>query len=300
VENWLKSTEKLSNGDRVNNEEFQVLIGSLLGDGCIAIPTGCKNAIYEEPKKLSGGEYLKWKAKILRRFDPQLCYTNKYIKLYTHVHPELTELRRRWYPNGKKSIVYEDVEKLDALGLAVWYQDDGSYSPSSRVCEIYNGFNPVENNILKKILQKKWGFPPSIRSRGSTHKLYFCGKRSREFLKTVAPFISPCMKRKTVTPENLERYQKYLKYQAGKRRERYHSDPEYRAKALQQCKEYRGKHREKVLQRKKEHYRKHREKYRRMHHIYYLKNREKILLKSREYYRQTRKINLSEDRARGR
>jgi len=119
----------------VNNEEFQVLIGSLLGDGCIIIPTGCKNAIYEEPKKSSDEEYLKWKAKILRRFGPRLCYANGYIKLYTRVHPELTELRKRWYPNGKRSIVPGDVEKLDALGLAVWYQDDGSYTPTSRVSD---------------------------------------------------------------------------------------------------------------------------------------------------------------------
>lgn len=268
----------------MNNEEFQVLIGSLLGDGCIIIPTGCKNAIYEEPKKSSDEEYLKWKAKILRRFGPRLCYANGYIKLYTRVHPELTELRKRWYPNGKRSIVPGDVEKLDALGLAVWYQDDGSYTPTSRVCEICNGFSPEENEILKRILQEKWGLFPGIRSRGSKHEMYFCGERSKSFLKIVGPFILSCMRRKTTTPENLERYKEYLKSQARKRRERYRIDSEYRAKVLRQGKEYREKHHEKVLQRKREHYRKYKEKYRKRRHIQYLKNREKILAKLREYY----------------
>jgi len=195
----------------MNNEEFQVLIGGLLGDGCITIPTGCKNAIYEEPKKLSDKEYLEWKAKILQRFDPKFCYADSYIKLYTRVHPELTELGRRWYPNGKKIVVFDDVEKLDALGLAIWYQNDGFYVPSSRVCEICNGFSPKEGEMLRERFQKKWGLSPGLRLHVSKHELYFCGARRRKFLEIVGLFIHPCMKRKTATPENLEKYRKYLK-----------------------------------------------------------------------------------------
>jgi len=275
----------------MNNEEFQVLIGGLLGDGCITIPTGCKNAIYEEPKKLSDKEYLEWKAKILQRFDPKFCYADSYVKLYTRVHPELTELRRRWYPNGKKIVVFDDVEKLDALGLAIWYQDDGSFVPSSRVCEICNGFSPKEGEMLRELFQKKWGLSPGLRLHVSKHELYFCGERRRKFLEIVGPFIHPCMKRKTATPENLEKYRKYLKNLAERCRKRYHSDPEYRAQVLQQGKKYRETHREKVFQRKKIHYQKYKEKYQKMHRMYYLKNREKISAKSREYYQRTKRIN---------
>jgi hypothetical protein len=140
-DNLCKLDQSLTLND-LSNEEYQILIGCILGDGSIK-------------KNGSGGKSRdKWK---MRNFifycshnDPQLDYNDwKTIKLsvflpkirigkskekrksefWTVSHPIFTQLRDKFYATrhrcNKSLIPLDLIEKMDYLGLMIWYLDDG-------------------------------------------------------------------------------------------------------------------------------------------------------------------------------
>jgi len=274
----------------MNNEEFQVLIGSLLGDGSVYIPKGRKNAIYQEKKKVPDAEYLWWKSNILQRFNPSISLSSTndydYTILITRSHPELTKLRQSWYPSGKKGIVIEDMEKLDALGLAVFYQDDGHLQVSNYCCEIYGEFPPKENENLKRILKEKWGISCKLRLKSSYTVISFNTKESKKLLQTISPFIHPCMRRKTIEGVQ-EKHRIFLDELARKSREKYHGNLEYRLKKLGHNSKYRKKHRVEVLRRKRDYYWINKDKIALKRHKFYQRNRDRILQDRRDSWRKS-------------
>jgi len=228
---------------KLDNEEFQVLVGSLLGDGSLQINKEGINARFTEHKKIGDVEYLKWKAKVLTRFYPRIAFnqSQRVFALWTKVHPKLTEFRKHWYPNGRKEVNFGDLERLDALGLAVWYMDDGSYNFRGDTCALYTeSFELMENKALKLYFERKWAISPRIcckrKSRNNwatkeTYFLLFNVRDSTKFLEVVSPFVHSCMARK-LKITRVEDHRKYLKKLAMKRRERYHNDANYRKKRL--------------------------------------------------------------------
>lgn len=122
-----------------------VLIGSLLGDGCVykrrlkSDGSGREykgNAYFVMTKTPKVREYNKFIAeKLSEKFDRAIVddksvksgYTGKYLdQIKCKAHPYLTELRNKWYPNGKKQIP-RDL-KLTWGVFAVWLMDDGNVS----------------------------------------------------------------------------------------------------------------------------------------------------------------------------
>lgn len=273
-------------GKRLNNEVFQIVTGSLLGDGSVYLRKRCKNAQFVETHSLKQADYLKWKADI---FTPhfggsRLSYNKKRdfeeIHLFTHVHPLLTELRKMWYPNGKKVIPEQELQKLDELGLAVWYQDDGTCNYRSRCCELAIHSFKEQEIIIQNWFKEKWGLDPSITSGPS---LRFSVKDSDKFLRLIAEHIHPSMIYKLGWrhPSNKSKCEAARKkerdgYQKSGRKWRK-KNPLYsiryhfcnRERTLQKCREYREKNRE-ILRQKSINY--------------YWGNREKILSRKRHYW----------------
>lgn len=64
-----------------------------------------------------------------KRFkDPK--YTTVHLK--TRLHPYFTEIRTKYYDSdGHKRVNYNFVKDIEALGLAIWYMDDGYVTKNS-------------------------------------------------------------------------------------------------------------------------------------------------------------------------
>lgn len=123
----------------LTDEQKQILIGSLLGDGEIIknTPTS-QNYLYSVGREQSDYEYLKW------NYDKFISFRkNAKIVLFTKVDkrpgwkpylgcqfktisaPVFTEHREIWYPNGIK-IIPKNI-KLTPLSTAIWFCDDGCF-----------------------------------------------------------------------------------------------------------------------------------------------------------------------------
>jgi len=175
LDNLRKSDHSLSL-ETLDNTTLQVLIGTLLGDGCCKHPKtnfqrrGTKGQVYANRQLnshfyMSHGEaqksWLEWKIKILNQFFFHETLNPRHRKgCKTHIgnmskdttkfeissvsHPIFTQLRELIYcppiksgkrpPSRHKAYLPEDIiNRLDMLGLLIWYLDDGAVNKRKRL-----------------------------------------------------------------------------------------------------------------------------------------------------------------------
>ena len=120
----------------LNESQRQIIMGSLLGDACIH----CRRKSRRR-RTISFGHsinqlnYLRWKHTMLKSANKLSRYTTGYGSIgyrFTFTHPFVEELHQHNYKNDVKNISLNWIKDLDALGLAVWYQDDGSLAKAGK------------------------------------------------------------------------------------------------------------------------------------------------------------------------
>lgn len=118
---------------KFNKESRNLLIAMLLGDGSINKANGFRMTHCGKQKN-----YLQWKVDLLSKYAIRNCGVRSYIStkgykvgeeyFYTRLNviPFIKVLRRVLYPKGRKNIANRKLlNRLTALGVAIWYMDDG-------------------------------------------------------------------------------------------------------------------------------------------------------------------------------
>ena len=219
--------QKLNNTCRekileISDEAEQVILGSILGDGSIT-----KYCRPKDTKKLLNSnltinhgikqkEYIEYKKEILERNNIKchLFFTEgekikpHYIKgilvkengnytLRTQRNVVFNKYRNIFYSNRKHISRY--IYKLKALGLAIWYMDDGYYSNNEiNICT--NSFSYKEVALLQEILKHNFEIETTIYKSNLGHPILHIKVCSRQrFLNIVTPYICNCLKYKLGT-----------------------------------------------------------------------------------------------------
>jgi len=113
----------------------------------------------------------------------------------------LIELRRKWYPEGKK-VVPEDLSFLNDMAVAKWYMDDGSLAhndrQNDRACFSTNGFSEQDVQRLCKKLNEMYGVNAVCYDSKGWNIRINAGKNNEieSFWRRIAPFVIPCMQYK--------------------------------------------------------------------------------------------------------
>jgi len=162
--------------------------------------------------KLDSEDYLYWKASIIEQvtswsinlrkqgstgFNPG----EKYLRLRSSAHPWFTKVYERFYaPLGRKSIDPHALKLLSPLGLAILYQDDGSYHYSisaghniliHKLC-----FSKFELEALAKTIVDKFGIIFRInrdKNKGLGYRLRMRASDRERFFELIDPYIVPSM-----------------------------------------------------------------------------------------------------------
>lgn len=149
-----------------NFKPESVLVGLMLGDGCVArkrSPSGfIGNARFQMTKSGKAREYCRWVVDRLSVFGEGRLdesanvsgYTNKPLdRVSFKASQGWTELHNKWYRPDNKKKIPEDLD-LDWEALAVWFMDDGSKSGTlSTYC-----FSEPEHEFLIKKINELVGF----------------------------------------------------------------------------------------------------------------------------------------------
>jgi len=189
-----------------NPQQEQILLGSILGDGCI-MDRDSRNPIYTESHSIHQMEYLSWKQTKMFPFMKGLEIGHKQVSVMmrSRALPQLGFYRGVFYPAGKKIIPVESLHWFDDLALAVWFMDDGTHSKHECQYSIATcGFDVRTNGMLQGWLAEKYDLYFHVSFNKGDGK--YEGRRypylvlqkgcNKKFLETIEPHIIPCMRYK--------------------------------------------------------------------------------------------------------
>jgi recombination protein RecA len=195
---------------RLSDMQWQVVLGSLLGDGNLSPNRRDRNGVrFRLGHGAAQKEYLDWKVSLLDNIPCSRTQNDKGVAFadFTPL-PELAELQRTVYMgDGKRTITEEYLKALTPLALAIWFMDAGSFTlrskgaqkrtagGSGRVQFCVEALSAGSRERLLDYLRDTHGLDVSLRPVGARRKavLTFSTHASRKFLTLVAPYVHPSM-----------------------------------------------------------------------------------------------------------
>lgn len=191
-------------------EEKQVILGTILGDGWLGIPSSDRATYLAFAHSAKQEEYIRWKAlKLARfasprgvRFSPRTAEAGGKLydayEFWTRSCPYFMELERIVYRkvSGRRiKVISEEVQAgLDRLGLAVWYMDDGSWHGSEPRLVV----PAKEQDTLCTWFFRRWELSVKYYRINTSSKVVDMGfgRSSSKFIELIADFIIPSMRYK--------------------------------------------------------------------------------------------------------
>src|SRR3989344_8621942 len=159
----------------LTKEENDILIGSLLGDGCLRIMGRCKFPAFSVSHGESQKDYVLWKYEKLKRWiktspwrEERIYHKDRSRKTFswrfqTLSNEAFSDLYNTFYKN-KKKIIPENIGELlknSPLALAVWLMDDGNKNHKAVFLNTQS-FSLSEQQKLCKALYDIYGFHATI------------------------------------------------------------------------------------------------------------------------------------------
>jgi recombination protein RecA len=218
---WREAGE-ICVGDRVmlaqpcllSEQQWQVVFGSLMGDGNLSKPVGkqTESARFRMGHPAKQAAYLDWKASLLGNIRHARTTDTKGA-VFADFTPlaELGELRSAvYFGDGKKHLSWDYLKELTPLALAVWYMDDGCFTPrskglqertaggSGRIEICVEAMSPGSKERLVAYLRDTYDLDVKLTTRGArqVQVLQFTTAASARFQSLVAPYVHPSMEYK--------------------------------------------------------------------------------------------------------
>jgi len=186
----------------LSHDEYQVLIGSSLGDGCLFRKTPTCSPLFIENHGPKQEEYVKWKAVQLASLDPVVTYHknggygDRHVRVCTKSNMALAPILEERYPEPSTKLIND----LEPLGFAVWFMDDGT-SGGNAVKLCTNGRTLSTLIKMQHMFKTKFGLRTSLQKHSFVNghqqrQLNFLGESREAFCELIRPHIIPSMEYK--------------------------------------------------------------------------------------------------------
>ena len=211
---WEVGREMYTGCMKFTARQRAILAGTILGDGYVQ-KTGEKNSRLRFEHGEKQKEYVLWKGEQfpklfngtptrIERMHPQTKKTYTYWRWQSNATPELGKWRAQFYPQGKKRIPQDLASYVASpLALAVWYMDDGYYSPEQKHSFLYLGrVTRVEAECAAETIQRNFDLAPRVYDKKNKgFALFFPVAETKKLHALIAPDILPIFKYKlSLTP----------------------------------------------------------------------------------------------------
>ncbi|MHB8682598.1 MAG: recombinase RecA [Acidimicrobiales bacterium] len=199
-----KEAKDLAAGDLVvqalphylSDFQWEALRGTLMGDGAVS-PTrsgyGARLRYSHCARQLA---YADWKASLFANVGRSRHVRDDGVVTYDFQPlPELAELRRTVYQDGKKVFDDEYLKRLTPLSLALWYLDEGTEGDSGRAEICVEAMEPATRQRLVSYLADTWGISAKLIAQGASRKavIQFPTAETAKLHALIAPFVHPTM-----------------------------------------------------------------------------------------------------------
>lgn len=195
---------------KFNKDSRNLLISLLLGDGTIS-----NNYVFKLSHGYKQKEYLEWKIKLLNKYGIKNSGLKKYISnngynqgdvvYYSQlsVIPFIKLLRRIIYKPKKNYSNRKLLNRLDALGLAIWYMDDGHINIRKTKNKIHGFYIKIatclskeDNQIIINYFKEVWDISFYQFKEGKPGKNTYslcCGTQEGiKFIEIIKPYVESC------------------------------------------------------------------------------------------------------------
>lgn len=185
----------------MTNEQEQLIIGTLLGDGSLIVNSWGKHYRLQIEHQVAHKEYVQWKYRKLCDWvltSPKLLERTQSVKFRTMSHPDLTALHNLFYPEGRK-MVPNTITKLlrTPIALATWFMDDGAYrSLNTFTISTHCFVQRSEQYQLIQCLGENFGLQATLHYDGKGHRLYIPSESGKKFKDIIRPYLVSCMRYK--------------------------------------------------------------------------------------------------------
>lgn len=216
---WWHAGELVA-GDRVmtseehllNEQQWQVVLGSLMGDGALSPDHRDRNGVrLRIGHGVRQSSYLDWKTELLGNVScSRTSSTNDAVFADFSPLPELHELYEAMYfGDGKKYLSWEYLKTLTPSALAVWYMDNGSFQPHSsgvQACAegdgagcqiVVEALSEGSQRRLVEHLRDSYDLDVKLVHRGAqVPRLEFSATETAKLHELIAPYVHPSMQHK--------------------------------------------------------------------------------------------------------
>lgn len=196
---------------KLSKEQREVLVGLLLGDGCLETSNGGKTyrlKIEQSAKHRAYvfhlfGLFRQWvrtpprQRKRVSRADGERNWV-----FQTLSHPGFRFYGHQFYSGDRKSVPKLIHRWLTPRGLAYWFMDDGSAKSPQSKGVIFNtqGFSLREVEFLAQTLSRKFELETSVRRQPDGFQIYVSGRSYEQFAALVGPYLIEEMRYKLPSP----------------------------------------------------------------------------------------------------
>jgi recombination protein RecA len=200
---------------RLSPFQWDVILGSLLGDGSLSPTESGHGARFRIGHGAKQAEYADWKASLFGNLRVSRSTDEKGAVFHdVQPLPELADLRQAVYLGGRKVLSWDYLKRLTPLSIALWYQDAGTFQLRSkgRQQRTEGGSGRSEIRVealeagsrerLRAHLADTWNLEAKLVERGGNAILRFPTAETSKLHALIAPFVHPSMQYKL-----LPRYQ---------------------------------------------------------------------------------------------
>jgi hypothetical protein len=190
-------------------EQLQIVRGTVLGDGYLTIPTGCRWPVLSIEHSITQEGYVVWLKEKLDPFTGKLercaARPNVYkgrtimgkgsVRFRTCAHPDLLPIYEACYPDGIRHITQTHLDHMNVRALAVLFMDDGCNSDIEKGICFSTGEHPIEEQrLLSEWIFSMYGLRNHIRHQNENgYRITFYGDNARGLLSLIEPYIAPSM-----------------------------------------------------------------------------------------------------------
>lgn len=183
---------------KLTREIEQLLIGSTLGDASIELDlnTKARQARFRLGHCLKQQLYMEYKMSLLGiLWNGKITTGSDSVAARSKCHPLFTVYYHKFYDTGKKIIPKDLLYKLDEMGLAILYMDDGYYDKSTNSITIaLCGFSTEDQNLFRQFLFTKFGIESTLQICNTKYtKIYIKAISRQIFFDLVRPYIHKTM-----------------------------------------------------------------------------------------------------------
>jgi hypothetical protein len=175
----------------LTQEQKEILIGSMLGDGGIYTSDSRRNPRFQKSQCNAFKDCLIW---LVGKLKPYSCDNLSSRKsgieggwqFYTHSDSCFVEWRDKWYVGGRKIVPIDLC--LTPLSLAIWFADDGQNIPTERRVAFHTcGFTNEENEFLMALLFDTFNIKSRLNHPHGYPTIFVRSESYLDFLEVVRP-----------------------------------------------------------------------------------------------------------------